>query len=487
MTTSAKKKKWRRPKEERTLRTTIWLHFAAFTVVMLLLLWFFQVLSLNAYYEYSCRRKIRSVAEDITESFDSKKPVAIEGLVEELAYQNTMSIAVTDWYGNIITKADYSGGYSIMADSQGYRLFAYRNDLAKSTGGYILETIVNSRFGTVELVYGQIIGFTNYIIFINAPLEPIGPTVDIIMEQLFYIFPLVLVAALWVSLLLSKRISSPFTHITESANKLASGDYSTRFDGGSYTEVNRLADTLNYAAEEISKVDSLRNDLIANVSHDLRTPLTMIKAYAEMIRDLSGDNPKKRNEHLGVIIDETDRLSALVSSMLELSKLQSKTVDMSISEFSIDDFISSVLQRYKILEEQSGFEFIHESQGDTVCIGDEARLEQVMYNFINNAVNYSGESRKIIIRTTNLPSAVKVEVIDFGTGIAKEKLPMIFDRYYRDERTKRDIVGTGLGLSIVKEILRLHNTRFGVQSELGKGSTFWFEIHRADNASPSKR
>ncbi len=478
MTTSVKKQP-NKPKEERSLRATIWLHFAGFTVVILLLLWFFQVFSIDAYYEYSNRRKIRQAAADIVSEFNADKPRAISRLVEELAYKNTMSIAVTDWYGNAITRADYSGGYSIVTDSQGFRLFEYRNDLAKSTGGYILDTIVNERFGTVEIVYGQIIGYTNYILFINAPLEPIGPTVDIIMEQLFYIFPLVLVAALWVSLLLSKRISSPFTHIIKSANKLASGDYSTHFERGSYTEINRLSDTLNYAAEEISKVDALRNDLIANVSHDLRTPLTMIKAYAEMIRDLSGDNPVKRNEHLDVIIDETDRLSALVSSMLELSKLQSKTINVSTTDFSLNDFINSVLQRYRILSEQTGFEFTYESDGDVICRGDEQKLEQVMFNFINNAVNYSGDSRKIIVRTTTFPKTVKVEVVDFGTGIAKEKLPMIFDRYYRDERTKRDVVGTGLGLSIVKEILKLHNTRFGVQSELGKGSTFWFEINRA--------
>lgn len=473
------KKQTNKPKEERSLRATIWLHFAGFTIVILLLIWFFQVFSIDAYYEYSNRRKIREAAADIVSEFNAEKPRTISRLVEELAYKNTMSIAVTDWYGNVITRADYSGGYSIVTAEQGLRLFEYRNSLAKSTGGYILDTITNERFGTVEIIYGQIIGYTNYILFINAPLEPIGPTVDIIMEMFFYIFPLVLVAALWVSLLLSKRISSPFTHIIRSANKLASGDYSTHFERGSYTEINRLSDTLNYAASEISKVDNLRNDLIANVSHDLRTPLTMIKAYAEMIRDLSGDNPAKRNEHLGVIIDETDRLSALVSSMLELSKLQSKTIDVNVSDFSLNEFINSVLQRYRLLSEQTGFEFVYESDGDVICHGDEQKLEQVMFNFINNAVNYSGDSKKIIVRTTTYPKTVKVEVVDFGTGISKEKLPMIFDRYYRDERTKRDVVGTGLGLSIVKEILKLHNTRFGVQSELGKGSTFWFEISRA--------
>lgn len=480
MTTSANQKKPKKQKTERTLRTTIWIYFALFTTVVLLLIWFFQVFTIDAYYEYSNRRKIRLVATDIVENFDVENPQAIDELVEVLAYQNTMSIAVTDWYGNSIASADFSGGSSVVTGSHGFRLFEYRNSLAKSTGGYIMTTVKNPRFGTSEIVYGQIIGYTNYLIFINAPIDPIGPTVDIIMEQLFYIFPIVLVAALWVSLLLSKQISSPFTHITESANRLGKGDYSTKFEGGSYTEINRLSDTLNYAANEISKTEALRNDLIANVSHDLRTPLTMIKAYAEMIRDLSGNNPEKREQHLNVIIDEADRLSTLVSSMMELSKLQSNTSNISIAKFSLSEFMNGILMRYRLMAEQNGFEFVYESDGDVICEGDESKLEQVMYNFVNNAVNYSGDSKKIIIKTVTYPKVVRVEVTDFGKGIEKEKLPLIFDRYYRDERTKRDVVGTGLGLSIVKEILKLHNTRFGVQSELGKGSTFWFEINRAN-------
>ena len=129
-----------------------------------------------------------------------------------------------------------------------------------------------------------------------------------------------------------------------------------------------------------------------------------------------------------------------------------------------------------MLSEREGYEFEIEHDADVLCEGDEQRLEQVLRNFIDNAVNYSGDSRRIIIRQRNLERTVRIEVVDFGVGIEKEKLPLVFDRYYRDERTKRDVTGTGLGLSIVKEILRLHGMRFGVQSELGKGSTFWFEI-----------
>ena len=121
--------------------------------------------------------------------------------------------------------------------------------------------------------------------------------------------------------------------------EVITGDYSTKFDGGEYLEVQQLAEVLNYAGVEISKVDSLRRELISNVSHDLRTPLTIIKAYAEMIRDLSGDNKEKREKHISVIIDEADRLSKLVNGLLELSKLESGNCKLEYTNFSINDEI----------------------------------------------------------------------------------------------------------------------------------------------------
>ena len=230
------------------------------------------------------------------------------------------------------------------------------------------------------------------------------------------------------------------------------------------------------AKDEIGKVNKLRTDLIANISHDLRTPLTMVKAYAEMIRDLSGDNPEKRNEHVGIIIDEADRLTNLVNNILELSKLESGNMELNCCEFSLHDKIADILTRYTLLIEQNGYDIAFEPDEDRQVTADPDKLDQVIYNFVNNAINYSGENKVIRIRQINKPDCTRVEVVDNGKGISKELLPKVFDRYYRDEKYKRDVVGTGLGLSICKEILKRHNFAFGVQSEEGKGSTFWFEM-----------
>ncbi len=474
MTTSNDKKK-----KTLTVRATIWVYFAVFTAAILIIVWFFQVFTLNRYYEMSTRSKLYKISAAISSQFDEDYPLSIRDVLEDLAYNNTAAIVVTDKSGNPIISADFMGGFSVLTANNGFRLYEYRQYVLSSANGRFMSQTVNERFGTTEYLYGEVL-HDDYIIFINTSTEPIGPTVEIIKEQLIFISLMTFFLALFITLMLSNRLSRPFKQITRSAEVLASGDYTVHFEGGGYAEINELSDALNYAASEISKVDSLRNDLIANVSHDLRTPLTMIKAYAEMIRDLSGDNPEKRAEHLSVIIDESDRLTELVNSLLELSRLQNGAIELERHQFSVQEFISSALTRYEVLSEREGYSFEFEADEDVICYGDESRLAQVLYNFINNAVNYSGDSRRIIIRQKNLEDTVRIEVVDFGVGIAKERLPQIFDRYYRDERTKRDVVGSGLGLSIVKEIMRLHGLRFGVQSELGKGSTFWFEMKKAE-------
>ncbi|MBQ7047150.1 MAG: HAMP domain-containing histidine kinase, partial [Oscillospiraceae bacterium] len=275
---------------------------------------------------------------------------------------------------------------------------------------------------------------------------------------------------------MSRRISKPIAKITESAKQLAKGNYNTKFEGHGYFEIEQLAETLTYAGQEISRVDSMQRDLMANVSHDLRTPLTMLKAYAEMIRDLSGDNPKKRNEHLEIIIEETDRLALLVNDMLDLSKLEDGKQELNYSEFSISEVLEGIIARFKGISKQSDYNIHFTPDSDIYVCCDVIKIQQVIYNLINNAINYTGADKNIFVRQINMPECVRIEVEDTGEGISQDKIRLIFDKYYRSENHKREIVGTGLGLSIVKAILKKHGYNFGVYSVPEQGSTFWFEI-----------
>jgi signal transduction histidine kinase len=324
-------------------------------------------------------------------------------------------------------------------------------------------------------------------LFIEAPVEPIDSTISIIREQLAYITIILFELAFIATVLISRRISRPIEKLTDTAQKFGEGDYEVEFSAEGYKEIEELATVLDDARNEVKKVTDLRKDLIANISHDLRTPLTMVKAYGEMIRDLSGDDPVKREKHCQIIIDEADRLSNLVNSILELSKLESSNLELNPSDYSVHGQIEDVLKRYTLLIEENGYDIHFEPDEDRRITADYEKMSQVLYNFVNNAINYSGDEKHICIRQINKPGVVRIEVSDNGKGIPKDQLSQVFDRYYRGGKVRRETVGTGLGLSICKEILKLHEFSFGVKSEEGKGSTFWYEAKETPsprNAAP---
>ena len=236
-----------------------------------------------------------------------------------------------------------------------------------------------------------------------------------------------------------------------------------------------MSDSLTYASQELSKNDALQKELIANISHDLRTPLTMIVGYGEAMRDLPGENTP---ENVQVIIDETQRLSDLVNDLLDLSKLQAGTRKPVKEVFNLTDVIRETMGRYEKLTRKDGYS-IELDCGETVYVlADKTMVLQVIYNLINNAINYTGEDRRVTVRQALTDEGkVRVSVMDSGEGIPADQLPLIWDRYYKvDKVHRRAMIGTGLGLSIVKSILEQHGNAYGVESQIGKGSTFWFEF-----------
>ena len=248
-------------------------------------------------------------------------------------------------------------------------------------------------------------------------------------------------------------------------------------------ELNELATTLNYAKGELAKTEELRKDLMANVSHDLKTPLTMIKAYAEMSTELHQNNKKKQKEDMDIIISEVDRLTILVNDILELSSMQSNINNLEKTDFDLINLVKEIIHRYKVLQETENYKFIFNHKAKEIIINaDKKKIEQVIYNLINNAINYTGEDNKVTINIIEEKDNILVEIKDTGKGIKKEDLPYIWDKYYKNKKKhKRNLIGTGLGLSIVKNALELHSFNYGVTSTPNKGSTFYFRIPNIKN------
>ena len=441
------------------------------------LIWFLHIFFLNYFYEEMKISEVDRVATSISYAYQ-RNDDNLTDTMQELSISNDF--------------------YVMMESSSGILLFTPESESRLPVYRYLDQTPKLKQLlqeGSTSPVYFKInTGMDEYktlaygckvsnernemvYLYIFSPLYPVSSTISILQSQLMLVTIVTLVIAFILALYFARRIAKPIELINKTAKEMGKGNYEVKFEADSYSEINNLADTLNTAAYELGQADNRMKDLIANVSHDLKTPLTMIRSYAEMIRDLSGEIPEKRNAHLQVIMDESDRLSQLVSDMATISAMQTHKMVLERAAFDFTATASSIMSSYNILEEQEGYKITFHAPKEAYVFGDENRIKQVISNLVNNAVKYCGEDKSIAVNIKKVGKKYRFEVTDKGPGIAQEELPHVWDRYYKTSTNyKRATEGTGLGLSIVKEILTLHHTNYGVTSKLGKGTTFWFEL-----------
>ena len=490
-----------------SIKWKLYIYLIGFVAIMLGILWLFQVVSLERFYKAIKIQSIEKAAQTLAKNIDYED---LEDLMEQLARQNDISIKLVNVRGDTLSKVDIAPDallthmsredlvnyYKITLLEGGTKLVIFGEDISRKEvspfGGmdFTEEGIRMNKFPPPRrdkmesILYTKMVTRSdglNVLLLLNTNITPIDATVDTLRVQLVYITGILVVLALALALFISKKISKPIIQINDTAHELAKGKYDIEFEGKGYLEIIELNNTLNYAARELSKVEKLRRELIANVSHDLKTPLTMITGYSEMMRDLPGENTP---ENVQIIIDEATRLNTLVNDLLDLSKLQAGTIQLNPSLFNLTESVREILKRYEKLTEQEGYEISFIYNEEIMVYADEVKLSQVIYNLINNAITYTGKDKKIIVkqsRTDNVTSKVRLEIIDTGEGIEAHEIPYIWERYYKvDKHHKRAAIGTGLGLSIVKNILETHKATYGVESEKGIGSTFWFELEEAD-------
>lgn len=473
-----------------------------FVGVLLVFLWLFQVVFLDNFYRAVKTNQIQSTANDIVEKIDSNQ---LGNYIDEISENSDYCIRITDVDGGSIYENNSNksicgllGGNPSEVTREVLTLYTE----AIENNGEVLQTSsaqkqrVNfndkanidsslpnypklEKFSDFEyMTYGVITQSNNkdYFVLVNSRISVVSEIAQTIREQLMIIIAIVLILALVFAFFISDRISKPIRITNESAKKLAKGKQNVEFEGKGYLEIEELNSTLNYASTELSKVENLRNELIANMSHDLRTPLTMISGYAEVMRDIPNENSPK---NVQVIIDECKRLTTLVNDILDLSKISSGTQTLNITKFNITLVIQDIIKRFSTLLKNEQYQIDFEYTQEIMIHADEVKINQVIYNILVNAIHYTGEDHKIKVKQIDTNEGVRIEISDTGEGISEENLPYVWDRYYKlDKVHKRPHVGTGLGLSIVKGILELHHATYGVNSKIKEGTTFYFEIKK---------
>ena len=451
----------------------IWSYLAIFLTVIIACLWIFQVLFFDIYYERRTTSLIEKLALKTKLYYLSKKDISY---YDQLSYENNACIEIIREEETIYSSNGTRRGCLLTKDNSER---SYVTDFITSGHSSRNYKIINPALNNDTIVSAVKYDDNTYG-FINVSLEPTDPAINIIREELIVITILVFISSFFLAYYLSKRISTPILKINKRAKSLAKGDLYTPFETNErIKEINELGETLNRTKEELSKINETRKDLLANVSHDLKTPLTMIKAYAETARDLNKNNEIKREENLNIIIEEAERLNILVNDILEMSKNESGMDSLYKEKFNIKEEIESILHRFDYLKENEKYIFELESTRDDIIINaDKNKINQVIYNLVINAINYTGKDKKVIIKLEEKKKVLRISVIDTGKGINKEDLDKIWEKYYKSEKNhQRNKIGTGLGLSIVKNILIKHGFKYGVKSTKGKGTTFYFDIH----------
>ncbi len=464
---------------------------ALFTLVILLVLWVFQIRLLATFYE---REKFAELRETAT---------ALEGYlgaqnageqIDDYAKENGVCVrifAIEETGASVVADAEVTPScvihhlppqalvnmYEAACGNGGVyeKRFEFKGELPADEEGRfpglpLRGTTVNAIH--VKLVTNE---SATYVMLLDSEMTPLDATVRTLERQFIWIACILMGASFLFALLLSRIVAKPLIRITQKAERLSAGEFEISFEREGYREVQELADTLSFAAGEIGATGRLQRELIANISHDLRTPLTMIKGYGEMMRDIPGENSP---ENIQAVIDETTRLSELVSDLLDLSKLQAGTIKPHEEVFDLTQTLRDALVRYEMLIRHEGYRIDTVIDvGEVPVKADRTMILQVLYNLVGNAVNYTGAQKRVLVTETVNDGRVRISVADDGEGIPPDQIEEIWDRYYRvDREHRRAVMGTGLGLSIVKNVMEAHKAAYGVESAVGTGSVFWFEL-----------
>lgn len=464
------------------LKVNVLLYFLLFNVIIICSVWIFQVFFLDSYYQNeriktmtSYGRQLCATRTDSTE-FNAKATQCNSSGIRVFIVRSNFA---TDVFGRPITE-----------NTDELKLITTALDAFVKNGGSETTGLFSSADNSDNAFYycnesdSTAGGDEDVKIILTCSRAKITEASAVIRREFGIVTIIVVIAAVLLAWHFSVKLSRPVDEMAKAAKKWAQGDQTVDFTPkrSTYSEINGLGEALNYAKDEISKSGALQRDLLANVSHDLKTPLTMIRAYAEMIRDISGENKEKREKHTQVIIDESDRLSMLVNDILNLSKLQSAVDELNETEINLSELTERVIGRFSDYVENKGYTIEEYIAPDLITFADEKKIEQVIYNLLGNSINYTGEDKTVKVYLTAENDNILLEIIDSGKGISQEKIATIWERYYRfSETNTRPVKGTGLGLSIVKAILDSHKLQFGVRSKKDCGSNFYVKFKRIKN------
>ena len=460
------------------IATRLWAGMMALVVVVLLLLWLFQIVFLEQFYSAIRISSIGKDATSLAASLSTASTPEAYDLFDAFAYRTG---ATAEWFDASGVLLLTSGSPEGRGASQGAWANLRLQSLPDVLDGLDSQnTLTHPRLGESFVVIGRPIlrgGSVVGALLVTLPMPAVAETAAVLKTQLLWISGLLTLVAVALSIALARSFSRPIRAITDAAARMADGNFDTEIHVRNRDEIGELAETLTKMGRDLSRVEGLRREFVANMSHELRTPLTLIRGYAETLRDLDGATPETRRRQLDSVIAESERLARLVDDLLDLSRMQSEVVRLELSPVRLDTLAERVVDRFRGHALDVGMSIRLEAPSPCRVLADPVRIEQVLYNLLQNALQHGARGGTATVRVHESGNFVRCEVADDGPGIPPDELSTIWERFRRGAAaTDRSRRGTGLGLAIVRSILTAHAAPHGVDSPPGSGATFWFEL-----------
>ncbi|HCM92214.1 MAG TPA: two-component sensor histidine kinase [Lachnospiraceae bacterium] len=481
-----------------SIRLQFMLLFSTAMVSMILLCILANSLLLGPFYTKQ-KEKVLKEAYKLIDGYSSKGGLDTEEFtvgLDQVAARYNLDILVLDADTNTIRSTvndpryltDRLLGY-IFSSKQADEII-YKND------SYTVQKSMDPRMHTeyIEL-WGTLTD--NQIVLMRSPIESIQTSAHVANRLLLYVGIVVLLLGLVVNLILSRKVTDPIRELVNISEKMSQLDFDVKYRGGGDNEIdllgchmNRLSSTLEKTISELktannnlqgelnkkAEIDEMRKDFISNVSHELKTPIALIQGYSEGLKDCVNSDEESRDYYCDVIIDEAGRMNKLVKNLLELNQLEFGNENVSMERFDIAELLSNCIKANDILIRQNEITVNLVSDRPVFVWSDEFKVEQVVNNYLSNAIHYCGNEKHIEVRVIRKEDVVRISVFNSGDPIPDDALPHLWTKFFKvDKARTREYGGSGIGLSIVKAVMESLNHDYGVINHTN-GVEFWFEL-----------
>lgn len=472
---------------------------ATFGTVFLLLL--INNRFLEDYYLISKQTKLENAYVSMCELVQSNKKadeVALE--LEGLCQKSNITFIILDANTGMLKPVYYNvHNVQTLQDLVMPYLFGIENSAVtlKREEDYSIFRNKDSRYSTNFLELFGVEPNTREYMLLRIPVESIKESVEISNRFVAYVGGIVSILAIMISITITRRLTRPLLELAELSGKMSNLDFEAKYERHDKDEIGVLGQSMNELSKKLEhtiselksannelqkdieqkiQMEEIRKEFLSNVSHELKTPIALIQGYAEGLAEGINEDAESREFYCEVIIDEADKMNKMVKKLLTLNQLEFGQEQITMERFDLTALILGVIQSVEILCRQDKITVLFEQREPVFVWGDEYQLEEVVTNYISNAIHYAGGEKQIVVSLTKNEHTVRVSVFNTGNPIPEEDLEKVWIKFYKvDKARTREYGGSGIGLSIVKAIMEAHHKEYGVRN-LENGVEFWFEV-----------